>query len=114
MVSDDRRGDLRGVREERLFVKVLDCESKPELKDTTLSSATLDVSASGMQLLLAEALPQDALLQLWVEIKGCPGKFLLTGVVRWSRPSGEEYLCGVELQEDDELSDLADWQDLFI
>lgn len=114
MVSDDRRGDLRGVREERLFVKVLDCETRPELKDTTLSCATLDVSASGMQLLLAEALPKDALLQLWVEIKGCPGKFLLSGVVRWSRPNEDEFVCGVELKEDDELSDLKDWQDLFI
>lgn len=114
MSTDERRGELRGVREERLFVKVLDCETNPEVKDATISCATMDISASGMRLNLSQDIPQGALLELWVEVKGCPGKFLLTGIVRWSHANGEDYICGVELVESGEVSDLGDWQDLFI
>ncbi|MCF7981614.1 MAG: PilZ domain-containing protein [Pseudomonadales bacterium] len=114
MSADDRRGDLRGVREERLFVKVLACEANPEIKDMTLSSATLDVSAGGIRLVLSNMVPMGTLLELWVEIKGCPGKFLLPGRVRWCRPNGEDFICGVELIDNGQESDLGDWQDLFI
>ncbi|MCB1663162.1 MAG: PilZ domain-containing protein [Pseudomonadales bacterium] len=114
MSADERRGELRGVREERLFVKVLDCEVNPEVTDTTLSSSTLDVSASGMRLVLSGEVPAGTLLELWVEIRGCPGKFLLTGKVKWCRANGEDFICGVELIDNGEESDWGDWQDLFI
>lgn len=114
MSSSERRGEIRGVREERLFVKVLDCATNPEVKDTTLSSSTLDVSANGMRLIVSGMVPAGSKLELWVEIKGCPGKFLLMGNVRWCRANGDDYICGVELVESEDVSDLGDWQDLFL
>lgn len=113
MSTNERRTELRGVREERLFVKVLESEGSPEKVDKTLSCSTLDVSASGMRLSVSEAVSQGTLLELWIEVKGVTGKFLLTGLVRWCCSHGEEFICGVELIEQGEISDLADWQELF-
>ena len=114
VVTDNRRIDIRGAREERLFVQVKSCESEPELENTTISCSTMDVSASGMRLSVVENLALDAKLELWIEIKGCPGKFLLHGLVKWCRPHSGEFICGIELVDDGEVSDMGDWQDLFI
>jgi len=113
-MSAERRGDLRGAREERLFVKVLSSSSEAsDIESIIFSGSTEDVSASGLSLIASENLPKDSELELWVEIKGCPGKFLMTGVVRWCRSRGSDFCCGVEFTPEDE-SDFNEWQDLFI
>lgn len=109
----ERRGDIRGAREERLFVKVLSANNTDNVDPLIISGATEDVSANGLSLMLSENIPAKTRLELWVEIKGCPGKFLLIGQVRWCRPHGEEFNCGIELI-DEGVSDFADWQDLFV
>lgn len=114
MVSEERRIDLRGIREERIFIKVASCKTQPDLENTTFSCSTIDVSSTGMRLSVVESIPSETQLELWVEIKGIPGKFLLQGKIKWSMPRGEDYICGIELDETDEDSDIIDWQDLFI
>ena len=114
MVSSDRRIDLRGAREERLFVKVITCPIDVDLEGTTIGCTTQNVSSSGIQLSVSQDIPPASTVELWVEVKGVPGKFSLTGDVRWSRKDGDKYSCGIELCESEEPSDLADWQDLFI
>jgi len=109
----ERRGDLRGVREERLFVKVVSSSDTGDAESLIISGATEDVSSSGLSLLVSESIAVGSRLELWVEIKGCPGKFLLTGLVRWCLPRADEFSCGIELI-DEGVSDLADWQDLFV
>ena len=79
----ERRGDLRGAREERLFVKVVSSSAASNAESMVISGATEDVSSSGLSLLVSESLAEESQLELWIEIKGCPGKFLLTGLVRW-------------------------------
>jgi len=113
MNNSERRTELRGAREERLLIKVLSCEGAPDLEDMTLSCATADVSAGGLRLNLSQSLPAGALVELWVEVKGIPGKFLLTGLVRWCAPEHGEFVAGIELVEREGISDLADWQALF-
>ena len=114
MVSSDRRGDLRGAREERLFVKVIACPDDADLEGTTIGCTTQNVSSNGIQLLVAQMIPEATSLELWVEVKGLPGKFLLSGDVRWCNESGEKYSCGIELRDGEDSTDLPDWQDLFI
>jgi len=109
----ERRGELRGAREERLFVKVLSLNDTADTNSLIISGATEDVSASGLSLLVSKSIPAQTRLELWVEIKGCPGKFLLTGLVRWCSPRADEFNCGIELI-DEGVSDFADWQDLFV
>ena len=114
MVSSDRRTDLRGAREERLFVKVIACPENADLEGTTIGCTTQDVSSSGIQLSVSQVIPSATTLELWVEVKGLPGKFMLSGDVRWCREDGDKYSCGIELRDGEGPSDLADWQDLFI
>lgn len=111
-MSAERRADIRGVREERLFVKVLSSSAESDLESVIFSGSTEDVSASGLSLAASECLPEGSELELWVEIKGCPGKFLMTGVVRWCRPRIADYHCGVEFTPE-EASDYLEWQGLF-
>jgi len=111
----ERRAEMRGVREERLFVQVESENSAGETRADTLSCSTLDISATGLRLRLHQELDIGRVVKLWVEIKGCPGKFMLTGIVRWCCQLSDGITCGIELQEsDDELNDMADWQDLFV
>ncbi len=114
MVSSDRRMDVRGAREERLFVKVGNCPENPDLKGTTIGCITLDVSSSGLQLSVSQLIPAGTELELWVDVKGVPGKFLLSGEVRWCRGENDKFACGIELHDAGETSDLSDWQDLFL
>ena len=111
----ERRAELRGAREERLFVQVEAEDENGEKTTDTLACSTLDVSATGMRLRLHEAVTPGQSLKLWVEVKGCPGKFMLSGMVRWCCPVNDNFSCGVELYADDEeTDDLADWQELFV
>jgi hypothetical protein len=112
--TDNRRYDIRGVREEKLFIKVASCKTQPSIEKMTLRSSTLDVSASGMRLLVTKEIPVGTILDMWVEIKGNPGKFLLQGKVMWNSTQNDEFLCGVELVDTSEdLSDLIRWRTLF-
>ena len=85
----ERRGDLRGAREERLFIKVLPSDENPESESLIISASTEDVSSSGLSLTISENLPQDTQLELWVEIKAVQANFCLTvryaGVVPMAR-----------------------------
>ena len=114
MSTAERRGDLRGPREERLFVKVLNCPVPLGLEDTTIGCRTQDVSSTGLQLALEQHLPADTELELWLEVKGLPGKYLLKGLVRWSREQSGAWVSGIELIETAEDTDIDDWQDLFV
>jgi len=113
MEDTDRRIDLRGARDERVFIQIDASPPDANIEGLTIACSTIDVSASGLRLRLPQSIPAQQKLELWVEIKGTQGKFLLYGEVKWSMSLGEEYLCGVALLEQTEVSDLADWQELF-
>ena len=57
-------------------------------------------------------MPEGYLLELWMEISNHPGKFFLTGEVKWCKEveEGKRYLVGVELKERD-TDDFKQWQE---
>ena len=112
-MTDERRTNLRGVREERLFIKVISTPSGSELDGVAIGCQTVDVSASGLRILVDRELESDSALELWVDVRGIKGKFLLKGVVRWVRQEQGGYQCGVELTDHDAVADLSDWRELF-
>ena len=59
----ERRGHLRGAREESLFVKVLSSNDTANEGSLIISGATEDVSASGLSLLVSESIPAETQLE---------------------------------------------------
>jgi hypothetical protein len=107
----ERRREPRFACREKLFVQVILCGSQPELVGRTFSARTVDVSASGISFCGAELLPPDALVDLWVDMSNRPGKFFLSGRVRWSRENGEATVVGVEL-DSGAATDIDAWRAL--
>ncbi|WP_276606621.1 PilZ domain-containing protein [Mangrovimicrobium sediminis] len=110
----DRR-HLRLPAEHRVFVES-DTEGLSDDTPITVCS-TLDVSVSGMQLVLDHELPVGAFLHLGVEPSGSTerdGPLFLVAVVRWCQPRENEdgpWLAGLELQPAVE-SDYQLWEQL--
>ena len=84
---------------------------------TTLSCSAVNLSVGGIQFRTHCDVPSGALLDLWVDLASRPGKFFLSGEVRWSRPSGEvdaqgraQYVVGVQLKTG-AATDIVYWRD---
>ena len=95
----ERRIEERQPCQSRLFVQITACD-EPDLVGTTFSCHTQDVSPGGLCITSEAYVPAGAKLDLWVENGLRPGKYFLTGDVRWVAPlDGSRCALGLELQE---------------
>ena len=102
----------RSLCREKLFVQVILCDETPELVGRTWSCRTVRANAGHVEFLCDKHLPEGALVDLWIDLAHRPGKFYLSGRVRWTRATEEErILIGVEL-EDGAATDFGAWCDL--
>jgi Tfp pilus assembly protein PilZ len=115
--NQDQRLHPRLESDDRLFTQVVLSAEEPALVGTTLSCTAVNLSVGGIQFRTSAALPDGALLDLWVDVSSRPGKFFLAGEVRWNRPTGEtnaqgkeEWLIGVQLKSG-AATDIVDWRD---
>lgn len=114
--SLDKRMHPRLESDDRLFTQVVLSADEPDLVGTTLSCTAINMSVGGIQFATTQPLPVGALLDLWVDISTRPGKFFLSGEVRWTRP-GEPtldgqptWLIGVQLKSG-AATDILDWRE---
>ena len=108
--SDDNRSEAREISGERLFVQITQASDK-ELIGKTMACQTVDASAHGMKLLAEGFIPVGCLLDLWVDDKSRPGKFFLSGDVRWTQKAGRaSAIVGVRLQ-DGLATDIEGWKE---
>jgi hypothetical protein len=110
----DKRLHPRLESTDRLFTQVIICGDDPDLVGTTLPCTAVNFSVGGVQFKTDSAVPVGSVLDLWVDVSNRPGKFFLTGEVRWSRPSEEEdtgeWFVGVQLKSG-AATDIVDWRD---
>lgn len=116
-LGQDQRLHPRLESDDRLFTQVVLSAENPDLVGTTLSCTAVNLSVGGIQFRTSAAVPEGALLDLWVDVSSRPGKFFLAGEVRWNRPTGEmndkgveEWLIGVQLKSG-AATDIVDWRD---
>ena len=69
---DDKRMHPRIESDDRLFVQVVLSAADPELVGTTLSCKAVNLSVGGIQFRADSAIPNGALLDLWVDIRSRP------------------------------------------
>ncbi|MCC5872125.1 MAG: PilZ domain-containing protein [Gammaproteobacteria bacterium] len=108
--TSDRRKEPRFICRERLLAQVVLCPEQPQLVGRTEAGRVMDISASGIHFYCTVALPVDSLVDLWVDISSRPGKFFLSGKVRWSQASATaSHGIGVELEEGP-ATDISAWR----
>jgi hypothetical protein len=97
---------------EKLFVQVILCDAQPAVVGRTWSCRTVRVNADYVEFLCDHPLPVGALVDLWIDLAARPGKFFLSGRVRWTRPGEDsQELVGIEL-EDGAATDYESWREL--
>jgi hypothetical protein len=105
-------GERPVVCREKLFVQVILCGSRPDLVGRTWSCRTLETDAGHLVFQCAHALPEDALVDVWIDLASEPGKYFLSGRVRRCEADDRgEHRVDVEL-EDGAATDIEAWRDL--
>ena len=110
---DERRVDPRFEQKEDISLKIVFSSEHPGLLGKNLTGETLDISASGLGLLLPCSIKLDSVLDVWLSLHKENKKYFLTGNVRWCRenPDGEGFLVGLVLRErTDTITDLTSWK----
>lgn len=98
----NRRVDKRISQKEALKLSIIFSSENPGLLGKTLKGSTIDISASGLQITLATALPPDSTIDMSITLKDDPDKYFLSGKVRWCRKAEDEegmYHVGIVLQD---------------
>ncbi|MBM4206200.1 MAG: hypothetical protein FJ194_18990 [Gammaproteobacteria bacterium] len=115
--ASDKSMHPRIESQDRLFTQIVLSTETPESVDKTLSCHAVNLSVGGIQFRSATPVAPGTLLDLWVDVSNRPGKFSLSGEVRWSSPTGEigdqgreQWLIGVQLKSG-AATDILDWRD---
>jgi len=96
---EDQRSEQRQTTGERLFVQITQASDKA-LVGKTMACRAIDASAHGIKFLADDFIPVSCLIDLWVDDKARPGKFFLSGDVRWTQKAGKaSTVVGVRLKE---------------
>jgi hypothetical protein len=110
---NERRQHLRLESDEKLFFEISGCEQNKCLEGVTLLCSAIDASGEGLKLYSTENTIYPGIeLDMWVNIDGRPGRYFLSGKVRWCMPAEDGHYAGVQLLELDN-TDICDWQALF-
>lgn len=110
--AGNQRAENRQPCAERLFIQITQTADRKRV-GTTLACQTVDASPHGIKFVASEPIPEGSLIDLWVDDKSRPGKFFLSGDVRWTQPAGESStMVGVRLQEG-LATDIENWKDMY-
>lgn len=115
MESLERRRHIRLQRDEKLFVQVVSASESPELVGKTYFCKTLDVSESGLKIIVQNCVPNGSELELWVQIQSLSTKYFLHGFSQWCddvRRVEGSYELGIRLSPRSD-TDFGKWQYLF-
>lgn len=119
MITDNRR-EPRIIREDTLSLRLIEslsdqARSTPEAAEAFYCSS-VDISASGMQVLLTDALPIRQFVEIWIVLADNLGTFNLYGEISRlaelddpDEPNG--FLAGIALQN--QSPDIRAWRELF-
>ncbi len=108
---EDNRTEIRVSSGERLFVQITQSSEK-DLIGKTMACKAVDASAHGIKFLVEDFIPVGCLLDLWVDDLARPGKFFLSGDVRWTHKTGRvSTMVGVRLQNG-LATDIESWKEV--
>jgi hypothetical protein len=110
-LDTELRSEARESSAERLFVQITQAGDK-DLLGTTCACTMLNASAHGITFVTEAFVPVGSLIDLWVNDKTRPGKFFLSGDVRWTQKIDEtSTIIGVRLQGG-LATDIESWKEI--
>jgi hypothetical protein len=107
----DKRTEQRKALHERVDLEIIPEGGPGDGSSTVMNCRTVDVSPSGLRLMMNQSVPVGTIMNMSVVVDGGERRFHLTAEVRWLRPSPEHgwLLGGFEIY-DTEYSDSAAWR----
>lgn len=95
-------------------LKIKSAAGAPHLANEVLEGSTVNISASGLQIILSCAVPLNSAIDVWVALDNASGqKFSLSGEVRWcSEAKAGEFHIGI-LLKDKPNTDYQSWRTTF-
>ena len=107
---DERRLDFRLNRDARLYVEVVSSLPGEQEGAEVVPCEVLDLSASGVQVAMAQPLVVGSILPLYVEVDDSE-RYCLTGEVRWVKPGdrADWFVIGFQLYESEQTS-IIEWK----
>ena len=89
-MTEERRKYLRLPIRSTTFVELISARVGQRESGKMITCTTLNVSRSGLQVVLAEELTIGAILQIGVDLPNAPRTLYLAGEVRWCIPNNDE------------------------
>ena len=99
--SNERRTEKRIDQTAAFSLKIIFTSDNPGLLGRSLYGSTIDISASGLKLVMQNELPVDSTIDVVVTLKGNPKQYFLSGKVRWCKKADDKgnYHVGIALQD---------------
>jgi len=110
---ENRRESERKSHHAVHSLQILFASETPGLLGNRLAGETIDVSTSGLGLILDQDVPVGCTLDVRVTLKDDPKRYSLSGKVRWCKPAEEKgkFAVGVALHERTDIeTDLEAWK----
>ncbi len=107
---DERRLDFRLNRDAQVYVEVVSSLPGEQEGAEVVPCDVLDLSASGIQVGMAQPLVVGSILPLYVEVDETE-RYCLTGEVRWVKPGDrpDRFVIGFQLYESEQTS-IIEWK----
>jgi len=96
-------------------LKVKSASGSPQLTNKEFLGSTVNISASGLQIILDHSLPLNSTIEVWVTLDGDTKQHFLSGEVRWSNEAkqGEHHIGILLKNRTDIATDYTHWRETF-
>jgi len=113
--SSERRDARRLLRDEAVAVKIIASPENAQLVGLAVECSTVDISATGLRLLLDCKVTSGSHLALEVDMTDSEDCYFLVGQVMWVRETEAAgvFLVGIQLEEGSNF-ELDRWRKLFL
>ena len=105
----DLRQEHRLSTEEAVFLQVESCSEDGSESSAMLVSHSMDISRSGLQMIVDQPLPLGSIYPACVVLKTPEAQFQLIAEVKWVRAEHEQWRVGLALFES-EGTDIELWK----
>lgn len=110
-LNSELRHEHRLQAEESIFLQVAASSEDGTESPAMVVSHSMDISASGLQMVVDQALPIGSIYPACVVLKNPEGRFQLIAEVKWVRPEVDQWRVGLALFESED-TDIEQWKEV--
>jgi hypothetical protein len=96
-------------------LKIKSVAGAPQLANKVFEGSTVNISASGLQIIIDHSITLNGIIELWVILDGNATQFFLSGEVRWcNEAKAGEFHIGILLKNRTDIqTDYNSWRASF-